>query len=162
MKTISIAYSRADLVAKQRAAIPDLLVAAHADAAVYGDIPLAYHADRRWPNVYLDAVDQVLALFPADDVLILEGDIWPIAPLPVADWPDVVCRGWGTRAYPGILYRRAGVASGRCWELPTADRLPWRRATAAEIAAFGLSESGEIVGKWFAHWNMSERHYRIP
>jgi len=115
MKVISIAHRRTDILRIQRAAwekfMPEteFLVAAHFDhqLRIKPDIEVNYHSDSRfhhWPQNFLIAVQQVLDTVD-EDVVIVEGDIFPIAPIDMASMfnPGTI-RHWSNNPYPGLLF----------------------------------------------------------
>ena len=173
MIAVSIYHRRPDLLAIQRDHFKkhldvDLRVAAWPDSEISApDVALAYGRWRFWPEIFLDGVGQVIeAVGPAEDLLIVEGDVWPVQDPSPNLWPALVCREWGGLPYPGLMYRRAGrdvypfwlhLAEGREKSLGRikADLLmPWRpsppRILSGEKVVGGELIGGDFCeGLWF-------------
>ncbi len=120
MNVVSIVYGRADYVALQRlackAVFPEhtFLVAAHSDAPARArmpiDIDLAYQTSATWPQVYVEAVEQVRQRFQQDDLLVMESDIVPLAGA-ARLLSNSFAREYGAREYSGVRFFKQGASA---------------------------------------------------
>lgn len=172
MIAVSIANSRPDLLEIQRRRFSEhldvgLLSAAHSGSRIpKPNIVLKTTRWRTWPEVYIDAVGQVLEQFDRD-VFIVEGDIWPIEDINIESWPDVVMRKWAGQPYPGILFCRDVSRVYSFWRhiddgwreiAPRIDceLLDWKRYTGAPCDGID-SAAAELIGDVFYHVNGGDR-----
>jgi hypothetical protein len=169
MKIISIAYRRTDILTLQRAAweryVPGVpfLSAAHFDHKLEfePDIEVNYHSDsrfRNWPYNYLIAVQQLLQEID-DDLIIVEGDIFPIGAVDLEEMfnPGTV-RIYSGDPYPGLLFMPRGRLpfedlTGVHWEYITTENnpLPFTVTDAMRL---------ELIGDQFLHWNHGDAGYK--
>jgi hypothetical protein len=120
LNVVSIVYGRADYVALQRlackAVFPEhtFLVAAHSDAPARArmpiDIDLAYQTSATWPQVYVEAVEQVRQRFQQDDLLVMESDIVPLAGA-ARLLSNSFAREYGAREYSGVRFFKQGASA---------------------------------------------------
>lgn len=114
IKIISIVYSRYDLVEIQREAFLRLwgIEILIAGTGQYGpvDIELTCKNNRRRAYLNLaEQVDQLVKMFPDEDILIIEGDMWPIVEFDISQWAGKIVMRFYSGPYMSILYRPAGM-----------------------------------------------------
>jgi len=170
VKVISIAYRRTDLIMLQKAAwekfCPDteFLVAAHYDhkLEINPDIEVSYHSDPRfqkWPFNFLVAAHQLLNGID-EDIIITEGDIFPIKPINLDDMlhPGTV-RLWADVPYPGLIFMPKNRIG-----LDKLNPIVWRYLTEQDgLFSFPIKDDMkfELIGDKFLHWNSGDTSYSL-
>jgi len=120
MIAVSIVYNKPELqelqsfAFRQFAGIP-LMFAGTPDAVCKVDFQIPA-VELKWPLIFLYQVGQIVERFPDQDLLIVEHDIKPIAPVYFNEWNGYILRQWSSFAWPGILYRDAGRKVFPFWE----------------------------------------------
>jgi hypothetical protein len=162
MIVASVAFNRADHVLIQRAAsavhLPEhtFIVAAHPNAPLRQhmtpDFDLEYLNSSGWPDVFLEAVDQLKLWFEDEDLLIMESDIFPLAGCDHLFDSNFI-RVWGP-PYPGLSFYKAGDTS-------KPKHLNWRFAKeASNVLDFDHQNDftiEEVIDGPFFHFNCGDK-----
>jgi len=161
---ISVVYRRQDLYIKQREAFKkycnaDLLLAAFHDSQVANrHIRIPKTRYQVWPLAYVEAVGFLLEKFYDEDVLIVEGDIWPIVEINFDKWPDFVMRDWNGKPWPGLVFRRKYVEIYEFWKeinsVHLNDILPH---IDAHLLSYTVEDDHEIINDQFYHVNGGDK-----
>ena len=186
MIAISIVYKREDIFRVQQKYFRkymglEILSASVEEGMADADIRLQCRWKTR-SEAFIESVGQLIEKYhPSEDLFIVEGDIFPIRPVDVSTWPNLVMRRWGGYPYPGIFYLRRTGNVRPFWkdlgpesvpgmllkiehdlQADNAHFLDWEPYECG-LEQFGIGDENtrpELIGGIFLHVNGADRNLR--